>query len=760
MVAAIAVIGVAVPQAHAAGRPDGRHYELVTPVDKLAHNARDPNVSPGGGTVTFDTVPGNGSPGDESHLTGPNAYLSQRTALGWLRSSWNLPATQFLKSRLADVTPDFAGYLFLASTQEETKRGAAAFYVRRAPGAAAERVGPVLEMRPGSNTVSPTADYAASSADGGRIVFRTNGTTTLLPSDPPGSNVNPALYEVRGVMGAGPEVLDRVDVDGAGAPISPTCGAQLGSDNHVAGAMSADGRAVFFSAFPGAVEGDACGAFFGGARRRIFARIDASATVEVSASECTRGGADPCAPVVEDAQFEAASADGRRVVFSTVDQLVDGDEDASADLYLYDFDAPGGQRLSRVSARPDPDSGYQGFLRLADDGSRLYFVARGVLAANANAVGALATADGDHLYAYDIDAGSTTFVATLDPADAAAWSDTDNGAFRTYAAADGAARVLVFQSAGRITPDDEDAVPDVYRFDAGDGSLLRVSRGDGAAGNAELASTTRAPTYGSSDDTTQARAVSTDGRRILFATDEPLSTEDRNAAADVYEWADGDVTMVSDGQDPAGAGDSGVGYALSADGSTATFTTSRALVPSDRDTAVDVYALRSGDDVEPPVVLDPPPCADDACQGPSTGPPLLSPPVTPGFVGRGNAAPAPGPAPVPRAIVPRSAKARGTVARIRVRTPASGRLRVDGAGVRSASLSVRQAGTRTLSVRLTAAAAQTRMRSGRASVRRVRVTFTPTGGRAQTTTVRVRFSAPSRSSTRMRPARAPREDRS
>ena len=84
--------------------------------------------------------------------------------------------------------------------------------------------------------------------------------------------------------------------------------------------MSNDGRVIVF--------GSACGA---GLTAGLWARVGGSATVAVSGSECTRGSADPAghATLHRQPNYEGVAVDGSRVFFTTDQQLVDGDTDAS-----------------------------------------------------------------------------------------------------------------------------------------------------------------------------------------------------------------------------------------------------------------------------------------------------------------------------------------------------------------------------------------------------------------------------------------------
>ena len=130
-------------------------------------------------------------------------------------------------------------------------------------------------------------------------------------------------------------------------------------------------------------------------------------------------------------------ADGTKVYFTTNRQLVDSDRDGTGflsacvfpfplplegcDVYLYDSTLPQGERLIQVSAGEDNaqhESGVgakvlNGTTAISGDGSRVYFVAEGVLTEHPNPEGATALAGAPNLYLWDEATKSTAFIGTL-----------------------------------------------------------------------------------------------------------------------------------------------------------------------------------------------------------------------------------------------------------------------------------------------------------------------------------------------------------
>lgn len=140
-------------------------------------------------------------------------------------------------------------------------------------------------------------------------------------------------------------------------------------------------------------------------------------------------------------EFQTASADGSRVFFTDQQQLTtDSGAGGSglgekADLYECELIEVAGKLTCNLTDLTPPlvsggeSAEVQGFvlgLGAGADTSHLYFVAKGVLAANENgATHEKATPGGDNLYALHNDGGkwTTTFIASLAGEDAAQWKE-------------------------------------------------------------------------------------------------------------------------------------------------------------------------------------------------------------------------------------------------------------------------------------------------------------------------------------------------
>ena len=179
--------------------------------------------------------------------------------------------------------------------------------------------------------------------------------------------------------------------------------------------------------------------------------------------------------------------------FTTDQQLVNGDTDTTSDLYVCDI--PGGapapvgdanscEVLRQVTGGAG-SARVQSVVGVSEDGLRVYFVARGVLADNLGTNNAAAVDGRANLYLWSSDAahpaGQIRFVTDV--------TDPDPGAAGAASVAnprvtpDG--RYLVFGTSAALVKDgpgaDADGAADLYRYGAETEALVRVSTGKRAA---------------------------------------------------------------------------------------------------------------------------------------------------------------------------------------------------------------------------------------------------------------------------------------
>src|ERR1019366_7389838 len=101
-----------------------------------------------------------------------------------------------------------------------------------------------------------------------------------------------------------------------------------------------------------------------------------------------------------------------------------------------------------------------------------------------------------------------------------------------------------------------------------------------------------------------------------------------HAGCDVYLWHNGEVNLISDGNDNSG----GVVYAgMSGTGSDIFFATPTQLVAQDTDTLGDIYDARIGGGFPAPTPESS--CAGEACQGSASSSPAFGAPGSRSFTG-------------------------------------------------------------------------------------------------------------------------------
>lgn len=610
-------------QNDSAGLPDCRAYELVTnPFKEGFAPFILPMYTDEGDALTYQATgqfAGNGTGGSS------NQYVATRSATGWTTAS---PGPRpplyasFGNGDAAAMSMDLRSSLWLMASAGESSE-VSDFY-RRTPDGVFTRLGPgpnpatLPPSSPGAKTGVFPQDVAAST-DLSHVMF-TLGGAQVYPGVVLGVGTDTVLYAYNGAGGDHPSL---VGVDNAGQQIS-TCDTFAGSRTSAYRAMSLDGRVIFWSA---------CGGDGG-----VWARINDTTTFEVSASLCNRPPSDPAgicdAPAT--AVFQGANADGTRAFFTTPQQLVDGDTDEANDLYACDIPrgtpAPVGlanpcSALHQVSGSAT-GADVEGIVRVSDDGSRVYFVAHGVLSNNLGAHGMAAMAGEDNLYVWHADVahpgGQTAFVGKLDPNDAALWAPELAGGRMAQTTDDG--RYLVLSTYSPLLDADTDGAQDVYRYDADTGAIVRLSTGpSGVGGNAGLDATLSLATYSAPRATARARTVMTaDASIVVFRTSEALSANDTNGTVDAYAWHDGDVSLISSGRASLDDTLSPPTVAMiSASGRDIYFSTTAPLTGGDGDTQLDLYDARVGGGFEAvPAVT----CLGDSCQGLKGGTPGLGAP--------------------------------------------------------------------------------------------------------------------------------------
>jgi hypothetical protein len=618
--------------------PDCRAYEQVSPVLKEGNPFEVKFITENGESVAMDSYGAvSGSPG---RYVIQDAFLAQRSGSGWETTSLDPSEDEFPPSGAneLDSTPDLLGQVWLSGGGPE-KEGFE-FWVRQPDGRWAGSKSDLAGPQGGA------PQYLGGSSNLSDLIFQAAANVLLSPADKVVTGFN--LYEITGA-GTGSPTLSFVPVEDSGNALSTTTAAELGSGGHAEEthqgsewhAISRNGSKVFFDVAPSS------SSYNGDTDTQVFARIENKETVDLSeplASECSA-----CLETAPKAdEFVGASEEGSKVFFTTAQELLSGQ--STNNIYEYDFEEPIGHRIvlgSTGTTKPE----VLGVTRISNDGSHVYFVAAGVLTSVKNNAGQEAKAGADNFYVVDTETHETKFIADLcsgpgksdtladtqcpaasTETDSALWSTTD----RRPAQATPEKRYLVFTSVGDLTAGDTSTVAQVFRYDAETGELVRVSTGEN--GYDDNGNTTTNPASinspysgrtanigGAEADFENSfgyqRAISADGSYVVFSTTEALSPRDTNHAKDAYEWHDNNVSLISDGKDPAGSEFQN----MSSNASNIFFFTQDSLVGQDTGSGdEDIYDAHIDGGFPAPTPPPSPGCSGEPCQGPLSSP--FSPP--------------------------------------------------------------------------------------------------------------------------------------
>jgi hypothetical protein len=630
--------------------------ELISPAQKFNQYAIEGQIGVTDDRVQFTSIAALDSPRLGSIL---DKYLASRGGAGWTSHSMQM-GSNYTNGNVATglpcaYAPDLSNWTTYASTESQAKLGIANVLQQNVAGDVYP-LGPV--MTPFNNVgvfAVGNSSCFGGSADGSHYYFAVK-QGAYGPDDPSPGVQGEDIYDV--YRDAGVPKAELIQRDRDGKVYGGTCGVLLPGPEEGTprrGSTSPDGSWLYFTTSPQQPEGS-CDQSVN--RKRVMRRDRTPlgpVISEVGASECTRI-APACDPTDGDDTFKGASQEGDKVFFTTTRQLANTDLDsgtacsvgaestsAGCDLYLYDYSKPVGSRLTQVSAGdatdPTPGQGAEvlGVADIAGNGSRAYFVARGILTTNPNEFGQSASAAARNLYMYERDAahpaGRTVFIGQLATTDARIWASERSGISAIAVPMLGAdlrdhgiggdGHVLALLSNAALSPGDTDGgYADLYRYDSDSGSLERVSRAaPGGSDNGPFDVSFQGPgaktsarsyigLFGAEPGLVfYSRRISEDGGTAAFVTGEKLSPSDGDEAENSYLWNDGDLVAIPTSGTPS----------VSASGDEVVFTTASQLLPQDGDGASDVYAARV--DGGFPIPVPPVPCSGEACQGPPGGQP-------------------------------------------------------------------------------------------------------------------------------------------
>ncbi len=615
----------------AAGLPDGRGYELVSPPRKYGGQVlpADPLISscapleckpgvpfqhfPMQSTADGEAIVYEGtrfSPGEGGVIE--NEYRAQRTDGGWVTVNLtpSLMASKAVTLGYKVFDPSLSRGLFAQkepALMPDAPPGYIDFYTQSTGNPLALEplmtVSNVTFQRPDSLF---KAEYAGASKDLSRVFFEANDALTSEAVD--GGEVKNNLYE----WSDGELHL----VNFAPGDAETIVGASFGS-----GKLFKEGDLnAPTPVFTHAIADDGSHVFWSSETGQVYVRIDGSLTRKV-----------------EDAgRFLTAAASGATVLLDN-GCLYDVEEKECEDLTV------DGEGIHR--------GGFLGLLGESKDLSHVYFIDTAVLTGSEESdQGEVAVEGKPNLYAY-ID-GATSYVATLLTGDSSSskrigdWKASPS--LRT-AEASPSGRYLAFLSQAPLTGFTENIgpcelgkgevltvpCPEAFMYDSVEGDLICTSCNK--SGASPLGPTLLRLIQGASGSMPQPRYL-TDSGRLYFDSRDSLVPADRNAGIeDVYQYEPmglggcnhegGCVDLISAGREDA---DSNL-VTIDETGDNVFFTTRDQLVPADEDDLIDLYDARAGGGFPSESQLPPSQCEGEGCQvqAPAAPPP---PPASSTFV--------------------------------------------------------------------------------------------------------------------------------
>jgi hypothetical protein len=589
-----------------------RGIELVNPPNKGNQNLATENID-GNGLTPDDMVRADGQKiiwetfaGTPDGNTGAAvAFLSSRTASGWSTQALAPPASQQIGGgeflyKLNAISPDFSTFLMRAALNG-IETAIQPTYVRIDDQYNQE---PLKEFT--AEVRNESYQHADMTSDGAHVLVVNPETEQL---EDIGSEPNEVISVMPGGLPA--ECGVRPDAFYGHKDATQATGGQWEPYYHRMAVT--DASRVYFQAF---ANGGSC-TDSGEHHEALFYRDrTAGQTVEIDAGDS----------VVDKPALIRATPDGRSVFFVTPTAHAADDHNVANDVYRWDAESGDYTCLTCVVAEAGVLIGSSaGKVRISEDFSHLYFVSNKALVPGHAGAGA-------KTYALRLSDGRLNQVTS--------GSATVLNEFKL--SRDG--NVLLFMSASiggstRLTADEqadecvkavshakETGCRELFRYEDSTNSLECLSCLPGGV-----------TAYGVGEMLLSA-ALSSDGSVVAFVTHERLVPEDINNSEDVYEWKNGALRLISDGE-TVFPSETITGapriLGMGANGDDIFFSIiDRGLTGYEQDGLGNLYDARVGGGFPRPV--EPAHCSEESCQGS-----LITPPPTPrtgsaGLNGAGN----------------------------------------------------------------------------------------------------------------------------
>lgn len=608
------------------GLPEGRCFELVS--RREAGPVAIPGETFAAGEMHFQAgAQGSGALAyvveagyPEATKGGEVLYRGTRGASGWESTQISPPivtanqnngsgssygATRWLSDDLScGFTESWQPLTDDPATRLAIEAGGSDLY-RRNPDDTYTAVTALAPENPEAGTPVSNSTVRGASQDCGKVLF---SSRYRYPGVPGEGNVR--LYE-----------WDEGTLRNAGVIPGPEGEALTAATASGPNLVSEDGSRVFFTA---ARKTSPIPAERG--KTAIFAREDGTVTRDLTLSQTSTPAAN--------ATYQWATPDGSRVFFTANAGLTAESSSEGTDLYEYDFARPEGQRLTDLSV--DHDAGgaaFNAFLGASEDGSSVYFSARGQLLPGQGRTFADNQSAGTYSV-YREHGGEVDF----------AFTQAKEGLSSGEVSPEG--RYLLFESPAPYTGYESGGAEEAYLYDpeAPSEALACLScRPDGQASVASDAYNVLARN-GFANPLRSVRLLTVrDGRaQVFFSSPDALAPGAVQGQNNVYEWSHGQVFRLASESLGQSSSPQSVHFASFAgadsEGSNAYVVTPETLNWEDGDERLSVYDARIGGGfAEPPPP--PAPCdatAEGSCGGQGSAGPSVPGAATAAFSGPGN----------------------------------------------------------------------------------------------------------------------------
>jgi len=662
---------------------DGRAWEMVSPSRKYGGKLEDSHwgsvqaAADGSGLAYLSA--GSIEIEPEGNRTGERSTnLARRGPDGWESSDITLPNTEAEPGRVENTeyklfTPDLAAALVLPRSRTLLSPAASDRTPYLRENTEPPTFTPLVTDREGYANILPGTGFGEAPFNF-RIIGATPGFDHVVLS-----SQAPLLPEAEAgglyVWEAGVLRLVSVLPEAEGGKFTPS--SRIGSgDVSMRNAISADGERIFWS--PGV----------NSVIHSLYLReVDKERSIRLDALQPGATGAGEPNPL-----FQGANPAGTVVFFTDTRQLTADSSPSGRDLYRCEIPAgpaPSGcATLTNISA-PASGSGESARTKplapgLSEDGTRVYFVAEGILDTKSNEFGDAAAAGKPNLYLWQ-DGEGVNFIATLSKGDLRTWGGNSLGTEEAFmnmvsASISPSGRYFAFMSQRGLTGlDSSDSssgnpVQEIFRYDAVDDDLGCISCNPTGAAPTGQSSTSRfladprgiwqgkwiaasLPETMTDIPTKEGlvfyspRAALENGR-LFFNSFDSLVPADANDTWDVYQYepfgmgscapsvggsavsvsAGGCVSLISSGS---AEGESGF-LDASTSGDDVFFLTPAQLAVTDVDAELDAYDARV--DGFPATLHSGSECSGEACQSAAAGPGSIAP-ASSEFRGQGNVRP-------------------------------------------------------------------------------------------------------------------------